>query len=1128
MSMQLFWSTDAKLVHNARKGDERAFSALVLRHMCTVESIALAYTRDWRDSQDVVQETFLKAFQQLDRLQQPGKFGPWLMSIARNCGLQALRQRPRELPLDAATIENTTADTLSIERAELVQMLQKHLEALDPDTREVLVLYYYAGRSTREIAQSLDISRDAAAKRLQRARETLGHDFMASLSGSSTTRVNDERRAKKLALAIVPTLALPHSASASTASLFGIALKSALALGVAGIAVWQTANYVGTQQNNSTPSTTTSTIMPTAPSPNNASVAAAVAVPAAPAKSSLKTTGPGSIVVTVVNNDGKPAIDAKVLIEHITWNRFEVPPTETFRVEKNVDATGTASFENLPLGSYGIIAEGNAKVWGEDAVLSAENLSAHVPMELRNGMPFQGTVHDPSGAPIAGAVLYVFGSPIISDISWNLVAVLRMVTDENGGFNRTNLVPIPVQFCIVSKDHPKTVTELVQITKKPAQFTMLPGGSVSGTVVDGATKTPQNNFAMHLSGGPANENLDFESGADGKFSVGPLQIGTYQIVVKESGYTMEAPVSAEAGTADSSIAVEVPVFLGGTVSGRVVDAETNEGIPGIVVQGYNSSDFLQMRESDPTDAQGNYVIYGLGSATYTLYPGAKDEYAALSSDTSVDVDMGQESTGVDLKMKRGKLVTGVFIENNGIGSFHAVVRLSDVNSEYKDSQRIENSGGRFSFVVPKELQSVTLSALGGISSCGENGPFDLPESGSLRVTLRGDTPRNAGIKGRVVNADGTPRPNEYIWAIMESNSTVSGPTGREILTDANGFFETSGLHPDIYWLIAGAESRELAKTQGVMVDCTANTLVDNIEIVSGANEFLTIEGRVQDPKGRPLAGVKIIPNGTGVPLGESKPDGTVVVSRLTPGEYYLEATHPLYATAYAGPLEAGSKSLAIAMRERGGVAGNVVDAETGAPIERFKIAHKQGTLVESDGELLVQWPNANTYSSTPFRQVVSKTGTFSFTKSESGETVLIVAAPGYIPDIRAIVVPEGKSVDNLDIRLHRGANLTVQVTNELGERVSNVYFSLGAHGTPSPLLQYGALMTTNINATSIGALHLTGLPPSPLTLQIYAPGYEPLESEFTPTADPNESLTVQMVPQTNVQEVTVDLVSETQ
>ena len=98
--------TDATAVALAREGDSDAFRALVDRHSRAVFRLAHRMTGNPQDAEDVVQETFLKAYRQLGRFESRANFGTWLHRIAVNCSIDLIRGRKhQEAGHDASDLE---------------------------------------------------------------------------------------------------------------------------------------------------------------------------------------------------------------------------------------------------------------------------------------------------------------------------------------------------------------------------------------------------------------------------------------------------------------------------------------------------------------------------------------------------------------------------------------------------------------------------------------------------------------------------------------------------------------------------------------------------------------------------------------------------------------------------------------------------------------------------------------------------------------------------------------------------------------------------------------------------------------------------------------------------------------
>jgi RNA polymerase sigma-70 factor, ECF subfamily len=175
--------TDAAAVAKARGGDSEAFRLLVERHSRSVYKVAFRITGRAEDAEDVVQETFLKAYRQLNRFEERASFGTWLHRIAWNCSVDLLRARPkREQAEEAETLDQlgssstataTSAGSPSPERlmasvqvGDRVKEAMGRLSALE---RAAFVMRHYEGRTIDEISRALDIRENAAKHSIFRA-----------------------------------------------------------------------------------------------------------------------------------------------------------------------------------------------------------------------------------------------------------------------------------------------------------------------------------------------------------------------------------------------------------------------------------------------------------------------------------------------------------------------------------------------------------------------------------------------------------------------------------------------------------------------------------------------------------------------------------------------------------------------------------------------------------------------------------------------------------------------------------------------------------------------------------------------------------------------------------------------
>ncbi|HTP34726.1 MAG TPA: sigma-70 family RNA polymerase sigma factor [Candidatus Acidoferrales bacterium] len=174
---------ESVLVEQAREGDTRAFGELVRRYEGKIFRLAQHVTQNREDAEDVLQETFMKAYEHLDQFKGDSKFYTWIVRIAVNQALMKLRRRRTDRSVSLDETIDTGEDTVVREiasweedpeqrfsREELGEILDGAIQSLDPLYRSVFVLRDIDELSTEETADALGLSVPAVKSRLLRAR----------------------------------------------------------------------------------------------------------------------------------------------------------------------------------------------------------------------------------------------------------------------------------------------------------------------------------------------------------------------------------------------------------------------------------------------------------------------------------------------------------------------------------------------------------------------------------------------------------------------------------------------------------------------------------------------------------------------------------------------------------------------------------------------------------------------------------------------------------------------------------------------------------------------------------------------------------------------------------------------
>jgi len=168
----------AGVLTRARQGDEDAFRVLVEQHSRRVFRLAYRMTGNEQDAEDVVQESFLRAYRQLGRFESRANFGTWMYRITANCCVDLMRARQarhdqsRGESLDGAeqlpAVDRPGPERLA-ESAEIDRQVQHALGALSPLERAAFTLRHYEGRSIDEISATLGLGTSAAKHSVFRA-----------------------------------------------------------------------------------------------------------------------------------------------------------------------------------------------------------------------------------------------------------------------------------------------------------------------------------------------------------------------------------------------------------------------------------------------------------------------------------------------------------------------------------------------------------------------------------------------------------------------------------------------------------------------------------------------------------------------------------------------------------------------------------------------------------------------------------------------------------------------------------------------------------------------------------------------------------------------------------------------
>jgi RNA polymerase sigma factor (sigma-70 family) len=172
--------TDEVVARRVQGGESEAFGDLVERYQGKLLRYARKFLLDPDDAKDIVQDIFIKAYQNIQSFDATRRFSPWVYRIAHNEFVNALKKRKASRTVFAFDIDTLfphlpaaeTADSATLER-DLRKTLDEHLQRVDAKYREPLILYYLEGMDYKEISEILQIPISTVGVRLARARAML-------------------------------------------------------------------------------------------------------------------------------------------------------------------------------------------------------------------------------------------------------------------------------------------------------------------------------------------------------------------------------------------------------------------------------------------------------------------------------------------------------------------------------------------------------------------------------------------------------------------------------------------------------------------------------------------------------------------------------------------------------------------------------------------------------------------------------------------------------------------------------------------------------------------------------------------------------------------------------------------
>ena len=720
---QSITKSDALVVQEVLSGERDAFSVLVRRYMPAVHALAFAHTGNHADADDVVQETFLKAYTSLDTLREASRFGSWVATISKNTARSVSRKRVQRAEVAMGEPAPEAAATSDVEARELRELLKRQIEQLDESHREVLLLHYFTGMSAREIAGILGVSRHAVHKRLQRARNVLSTKVVDLLSSETEAHRPTEKSVKSVMGVLIASpvawetaaaahetftlgglsvanMALPSPLNAAIRGIGRLSLMKAAISGTAlvvllCVGLWLVANrgpdeFVSTRLVvRATPSLNAEIVPVPAPVTRESTLqespseqASSETASSLDSTVSAEASGIWAVRGEVLNEVGSLVAGARVDLELVKWYEHRTGydhehslPDRAVRWTSISDDLGAFGFERLPLGDYQVAAYTNMELGMSKAIVRARR-TERVFVQLRAGGTIAGVVQTANSDTVSGAHVSVFEHvpengdtlrPARSPVA------LNVSTGPNGVFILDRLWPGMWRLRVQATGHPELVTDPIAPGTWDATLTLSTGAGLKGDVVLAVTGEPVAQAVVTLK--PALGVLEYSATSDdtGAFGLENLPAGSFSIEVAHAEFKrVDGPGSIDLLGGGTVTDVRFVLAEGASILGRIYDEKTGEGIAGVLVGAESTglNDWGFGKASAPTTESGEYRISGLDAGEYRVTSGEAlgypyDRFERSFAHKVVSVGKKEQVEEIDFALLRGVHVVGKVVDEEG-------------------------------------------------------------------------------------------------------------------------------------------------------------------------------------------------------------------------------------------------------------------------------------------------------------------------------------------------------------------------------------------------------------------------------------------------------------------------------
>ena len=850
-----------------------------------IRRLAMALVKDASVADDVAQEAYLAA---AGHVPDDRPLRPWLsrvvLNVVRMRGRSAKRREVRELA--APTPETVPTAAELIDRVELQRRVAGDVLELAEPYRSTVLLHFFEGLSSAEIARRLGIPDGTVRRRLKVALDELRRRLAE----------RDQRDRK----AVLAPLLVPLSSELAG----GLTMKKAL-LALVILALLLSGSWLLTRRDDGSPD-----VAAVDPGGTSVALVGTRSAHTEPANAPwlVQHGAPARRIAGHVRFRGAPVAGALVRLGNALT---DVPPTrgggrigdELQHLKTGPD--GSFDFGEQPAASFTVSAEAEGKTPASVAIGTGDPTARTEQIALELGActsRLYGAIVDSSGGGVAKARLRVVGLGGV---------------DASAGGEYSLCVPMGDSQVRVEADGYGAIDVPIHLVGELRHdFELVPESVLVGIVVDAQARAipyarvvavPQQLEQPHFLGDGSTR-----ADADGRFRITNLAPGRFLLAASADGFGSTAPKAAIAspGTGHE---ITLVVAAHARVSGRVL--RNGQPVQGAHVNAKLATLLARGAYSQP---DGKFVLDGVPFGKLRL---GAEPYEAITKDIVVDKPVIEDVIleVSELAALRGRVLRhGKPVADANIQSSLGLAVRSDALGAY------EMTG------LSGDQIQLTAQAFGATNAFS---PFTTVTLSPGRVTEHDiDLAGAAEVHGVVVDESGKPVPNVYVL-LMDRRGDLG-----ESMTDARGAFACTSMlgggeyraqvfpSPGARVAFALANGRTVAIPNG-------DAVIEDLEIAI-EHAPMTIAGRVIDDKGLPVADVHVEAIGNGTTVTQLLPgiradaNGAFAIGNLAKGNYTIHAHAGDGSDAELPNIAAGTANLEIKLARPGSIEGELVGFST--------------------------------------------------------------------------------------------------------------------------------------------------------------------------------------------------------